>query len=89
MNLPPLAVLSGYIIIGSYMLSPSVVTIDDTDWNEPILLWLTICMPTGSGKSSLFRHLLSIYKVFAVNAISLMMIHHGCLMMLLLKRWAH
>ena len=62
MNLPPLAVLSGYIIIGSYMLSPSVVMIDDTDWNEPVLLWLTICMPTGSGKSSLFHHLLSILQ---------------------------
>ena len=40
MNLPPLAVLSGYIIVGSYMLSPSVVTIEDTDWNEPVLVWL-------------------------------------------------
>ena len=56
MNQPPLDVLSGYIVVGSYMLSPSIVTIDDTDWNEPVLVWLTICMPTGSGKSSLFRH---------------------------------
>ena len=31
MNLPPLAVLSGYIIVESYMLSPSVITIEDTD----------------------------------------------------------
>ena len=62
MNLPPLAVLSGYIIVGSYMLSPSVVTIEDTDWNEPVIVWLTICMPTGSGKSSLFRHLFSIIQ---------------------------
>ena len=62
MNLPPLAVLSGYIIVGSYMLSPSVVTIEDTDWNEPVLVWLTICMPTGSGKSNLFHHLFSIIR---------------------------
>ena len=40
MNLPPLAVLSGYIIAGSCMLSPSVVTIEDTDWNKPMLVWL-------------------------------------------------
>lgn len=62
MNLPPLAILSGYIVVGSYMLSPSVVKIDDTDWSEPVLVWLTICMPTGSGKLSLFRHLFSILQ---------------------------
>ena len=62
MNLPPLAILSGYIIIGSYILSPLIVMIDDTDWREPILVWLTICMPTGSGKSSLFHHLFNILQ---------------------------
>ena len=36
--------------------------IDDTDWREPILVWLTICMPTGSGKSSLFCHLFNILQ---------------------------
>ena len=64
MNLLPLAILSGYIIIGSCILSPSIVMIDDTDWREPILVWLTICMPTGSRKSSLFRHLFNILQNF-------------------------
>jgi len=87
MNLPPLAVLSGYIVLGSYMLSPSVVKVDGTDWSEPVLIWLTICMSTGSGKSSLFAIYLAYYKMFVVNAVSQMRIHHGSLMMHPLKRW--
>jgi hypothetical protein len=59
-NLSPTAVLCGYLIIGSYVLSPAIVEVEGTDWTEPVLLWLTVCMPTGSGKSSLFRHLLSV-----------------------------
>ena len=41
------------------MTSPSTVKIPDTDWAEPVLLWLTVAMPTGSGKSTLFRYLFS------------------------------
>ena len=26
-------------------------------WKEPVLLWCTVAMPTGSGKSTLFRYL--------------------------------
>ncbi len=28
-----------------------------TDWVEPVLVWMTIAIPTGSGKSTLFRHI--------------------------------
>ncbi len=42
------------------MLSPAVVEVPGTDWVEPVLVWMTIAMPTGSGKSTLFRH---IYKI--------------------------
>ena len=35
----------------------SVVKIEETSIIEPVLVWLSICMPTGSGKSSLWRHL--------------------------------
>ncbi len=41
------------------MLSPAVVEVPGTDWVEPVLVWMTIAMPTGSGKLTLFRH---IYK---------------------------
>lgn len=40
----------------------SVVEVDGTDWLEPVLLWISICMPTGSGKSSLCKLLKKIVK---------------------------
>lgn len=56
-------ILGGYLILGSYVLSPACVKVPSTNWEEPILLnWLTITMPTGSGKSTLFRHLCDILK---------------------------
>ena len=60
--MPPMAVLSGYVILTSYMLSPSVVTVPGSSWEEPVLVWLTICMPTGSGKSVLFKHVISLLQ---------------------------
>lgn len=62
MSLPPTAVLCGYIMLGSFMLSPSVIKVPGTNWIEPVLVWLTVAMPTGSGKSTLFRHLYSILQ---------------------------
>ena len=62
MNLPPTAVLCGYIVLGRFVLSPSVVNVPGTDWTEPVLVWLTVSMPTGSGKSTLFRHLYSLIQ---------------------------
>lgn len=60
MNLPSTAILCGYIVIGSCVLSPSIVKVPGTDWSEPVLVWLTVSMPTGSGKSTLFKHLYSL-----------------------------
>ena len=55
--MPPVAILAGLLLIVSYSMSHSVVTVDGTDWVEPVLLWISICMPTGSGKSSLCKYL--------------------------------
>ena len=55
--MPPTAVLAGLIFIVSFSMSHSVVNVEDTDWNEPVLVWLSICMPTGCGKSSLYKYL--------------------------------
>ena len=55
--MPAVAVLAGLLLIISYSMSHSVVTVDGTDWIEPVLLWISICMPTGSGKSSLCKYL--------------------------------
>lgn len=57
MNMPPLAVLAGLLLIVSFSMSHSVVEVEGTDWMEPVLLWISICMPTGSGKSSICKYL--------------------------------
>ena len=44
------------------MLSPSSVKVPDTDWTEPVIIWLTMSMHTGSGKSTLFRHLYTLMR---------------------------
>ena len=36
MNLPPTAVLCGYIVLGSFVLSPSLIKVPGTDWTEPV-----------------------------------------------------
>ena len=41
----------------SFSISHSVVAVEGTNWVEPVLLWLSICMPTGSGKSALYKYL--------------------------------
>ena len=57
MNMPALAVLAGLLLIVGFAMSHSVVEIEGTGWVEPVLLWISICMPTGSGKSSLCKYL--------------------------------
>ena len=52
---PPTAVLYGLVIIMSFAMSHSVVEVENTDWIEPILVWVAMCMQTGSGKSSLCK----------------------------------
>lgn len=61
LNLPPTAVLC-YVILGSYVLSPAVVEVPETNWSEPVLLWLAVSKPTGSGKSTRFHHLINLLK---------------------------
>ena len=57
LNVPAIAVLASYLILGSFILSLASVKVPNTNWAEPVLLWLTVSMPTGSGKSTLFGHL--------------------------------
>ena len=51
--MPATAVLAGILLIVSFAMSHAVVEVENADWLEPILLWISVCMPTGSGKSSL------------------------------------
>lgn len=53
LSIPPTAVLSSLLGLSSFLLSPSIVHVDGTDWKEHVLIWESVCMPTGSGKSPL------------------------------------
>lgn len=55
--MPPTAVLLGLMLIVSFTMSHSTVHVEGTDWIEPVILWLSVCMPTGSGKSTLCKYL--------------------------------
>ena len=61
-GMPPTALLAGLLMIVGFAMSHSVVEVEGTEWMEPVLLWLSVCMPTGSGKSSLCKLLRQIVK---------------------------
>lgn len=56
-NLPATAVLAGYFLLVGFIIYPSLVVVSGTTWCEPVIVWLTVSMPTGSGKSTLFKQL--------------------------------
>ena len=55
--MPKSAVLSGLLLLVSYRLSHCTVSVPGTSWHDPVLLWIIISMPTGSGKTLLFSFL--------------------------------
>lgn len=62
LSIPPAAVLAGIISVLAFFLSHSV-EVENTTWVEPVLLWILVGMPTGSGKSPLFKYLLNIIQM--------------------------
>ena len=60
--MPPTAVLSGLMILTGYCTSHATVSVPGTEWEEPILVWISIGMPTGSGKSPLYKFLLGLLR---------------------------
>ena len=60
--MPPTAVISGLIAVTAFCMSHANVCVPGTDWVEPVLLWIAIGMPTGSGKSPLYKFLLKILR---------------------------
>ena len=48
-------------------MSHSVVQVEGTECVEPVLLWIAICMPTGSGKSALCKFLKSLVDKARIN----------------------
>ena len=55
-------VLAGLIMIISFAISHSDVQVEGLDWIEPVLVWVAVCMPTGSGKSTLCKFLRNVVK---------------------------
>lgn len=55
-SIPATAVLFGLLVNVSFSMSHCSVEVEGTDWIEPVL-WISICMPTGSGKTSLYGYL--------------------------------
>ena len=43
-------------------MSHSSVKVEATEWVEPVILWIGICMPTGSGKFALCKFLKSLVE---------------------------
>lgn len=60
--MPPSAVLSGLIITAGFSISHGSVSVPSKEWVEPILIWVSIGMPTGSGKSPLYKYLLGLLR---------------------------
>ena len=60
--MPADAVLAGLTLIISFAISHSVVQVEGLDWIEPVLVWVAVCMPTGSGKSTLCKYLRNMVK---------------------------
>ena len=60
--MPPISVLGGLAVLASFAMSPATVKVEQNQWTEPVILWLSINMPTGSGKSSLYRVLTNMAK---------------------------
>ena len=59
----PSAVVCGFIILVSFFISHSETCVENTSWVEPAIVWITVGMPTGSGKSSIFKYLLKIVNL--------------------------
>ena len=68
MSVPHGAILGGLTILTSFVISPTVVTVPNTDWEEATLLWLTISMPTGSRKSTVYQFLRKLLHDIRIKA---------------------
>jgi hypothetical protein len=68
MSVPAAAILGGLIIITSFILSPASVKVPNTPWDEPVLVWLTISMPTGSRKTTIYKFLRILLKKIRLKA---------------------
>ena len=62
LNMPPTAVLGGLLILTVFAMSHAVVNIPYTNWTESVLVWISIGMPTGSGKTPLYKYMFKLLE---------------------------
>ena len=60
--MPPTAVLGGLLILTVFAMSHAVVNIPYTNWTESVLVWISIGMPTGSGKTPLYKYMFKLLE---------------------------
>jgi len=61
-SVPVDAVVAGLLLLTSFFIAPALVKSKETGWTEPVVLWQTVCMSTGSRKSALYKLLSGIVK---------------------------
>ena len=49
--MPRDAVLCGLLLLVSFFMAHCAVKVPETMWIEPVVLWIAIAVPTGSGKT--------------------------------------
>ena len=47
--------LLSLLIVISFAMSHAAIQVEGTEWVEPVLVWVAVCMPPGSGKSSMCK----------------------------------
>ena len=53
--MPSDAILCGLLLLVSFFMANSAISVPKTVWVEPSILWIVIAMPPGSGKTPLFN----------------------------------
>ena len=56
-SVPPVAALAGLILNVSFSMMHSTVKVEESELVEPVIVWISICMPPGSTKSPLCNYL--------------------------------
>ena len=76
--MPPDAILCGILLLVSFFMAHSAVKVPRTMWIEPVVLWIAIVMPTGSGKTPLFGFLTGILQKVRINSFAVMRNYIAC-----------
>ena len=62
LSMHPTAVLGGLLTLVTIAMSHASVNVPGTNWVESVLLWVAIGMPTGSGKTPLYKYLTTLLR---------------------------